>query len=160
MISSPALHYTSPARSGTIQSKQFSPAPLWVLGSPWSPPSCRCTPGWQLYFGFLRNLTCIFWTNSYLAVEWSTTMLGFYDGVEAVRVSWPNQCVTVPKIMDDTDTDTFFRYQIFSIPIPVLFLVPNFSDTGSETFSDTKFFWYRFRDFFPVPIFVHECITV
>merc|ERR550519_2408537 len=46
------------------------------------------------------------------------------------------QCVTVPKMFNDTDTDTdtFFRYQIFLIPIPVLFSVPNFSDTGSETF--------------------------
>ena len=43
-----------------------------------------------------------------------------------------DQCVTVPKILNDTDT--FFQYQIFSIPIPVLFSVPNFSDTGSETF--------------------------
>ena len=44
------------------------------------------------------------------------------------------QCVTVPKILNDTDTETFFRHQIFSIPIPVLFLVPNFSDTGFKTF--------------------------
>ena len=54
------------------------------------------------------------------------------------------QCVTVPKMLNDTDTDTFFRYQIFSIPIPVLFPVPNF-------------FRYRFRDFFryqilPIPV--------
>ena len=34
----------------------------------------------------------------------------------------------------------FFRYQIFSIPIPVLF-------------SGTKFFRYRFRDFFRYQIF-------
>ena len=34
----------------------------------------------------------------------------------------------------------FFRYQIFTIPIPVLF-------------SGTKFFRYRFRDFFPIPNF-------
>ena len=27
----------------------------------------------------------------------------------------------------------FFRHQIFSIPIPRLFSVPNFSDTGSDT---------------------------
>merc|ERR1739844_104174 len=33
-----------------------------------------------------------------------------------------------------------FRYQIFPIPVPGLF-------------SGTKFFRYRFRDFFPVPIF-------
>ena len=69
------------------------------------------------------------------------------------------QSVTVPKIFNDTDTDTFFRYQIFPIPVPRLFSgtkffryrfryffpVPNFSDTGSETFSDTNFFRYRFR---------------
>ena len=81
------------------------------------------------------------------------------------------QCVTVPKMLNDTDTDTFIRYQIFSIPIPVLFSVPNFLDTGSETFfrysilpipvprlfSGTKFFRYRFRyhqkyEKFPVPV--------
>ena len=61
-----------------------------------------------------------------------------------------HQSVTVPIILSDTDTDTFFRYQIFPIPIPipilfsgtkfflipipVLFTVPNFPDTGSETF--------------------------
>ena len=27
------------------------------------------------------------------------------------------QCVTVTKMFNDTDTDTFFRYQIFSIPV-------------------------------------------
>ena len=51
--------------------------------------------------------------------------------------SCPLQCVTVPKILNDTDT--FFpvvpdRYQIFSIPIPVLFPIPNFTDTGSKTY--------------------------
>merc|ERR1712032_427440 len=40
----------------------------------------------------------------------------------------------------DTDTVTFFRYQIFPIPVPRLF-------------SDTKFDRYRYRDFFPVPNF-------
>ena len=55
----------------------------------------------------------------------------------------------------------FFRYRFRD-----LFLVLNFSDTGSGTFSGTKFFRYQFRDFFryqiltipvarffPVPIF-------
>ena len=65
------------------------------------------------------------------------------------------QCVTLSKILNDTDT--FYRYQIFPIPIPVIFSVPNFSDTGSETFSTTKFYRYRFRDFFqyhffPIPV--------
>merc|ERR1719222_1372607 len=47
-------------------------------------------------------------------------------------------------MLNDTDTDTFIRYQIFSIPIPVLFLVLNFTDTGSETF-----FWCQI---FPIPV--------
>ena len=47
----------------------------------------------------------------------------------------------------------FSRYQIFTIPILVLFPVQIFSDTGSETFYGTKFYRYRFRDFFPVPNF-------
>ena len=54
-----------------------------------------------------------------------------------------NQCVTVPKMLNDTDTDTFsgtkyfryryryfFRYQIF----PRLFSDTKFIDTGSKTF--------------------------
>ena len=57
-----------------------------------------------------------------------------------------SQCVTVPKILNHTDTDTFLRYQIFSLPKPVLFLVPIFSDNGSETF-------FRYQIFaVPVPI--------
>ena len=64
-----------------------------------------------------------------------------------------SQCVTVPKMLNDTDTDTFFRYQIFSIPIPILFSVPNFPIPVPRLFSDTKFYRYRFRDFFPVPFF-------
>ena len=43
----------------------------------------------------------------------------------------------VPDIFD-TDTDTFFRYQILTIPIPILF-------------SGTRFCRYRYRYFFPVP---------
>ena len=46
------------------------------------------------------------------------------------KVGW--QCVTVPKMLNHTDT--FFRYQIFSLPIPVLFSVPNFSHTSCKTF--------------------------
>ena len=36
-----------------------------------------------------------------------------------------------------------------------LFPAANFSDTGLDTFSGTKFFRYRFRDFFLVPNFSH-----
>ena len=57
-----------------------------------------------------------------------------------------NQCVTVPEMLNDIDTDTFFRYQIFSIPIPVLFRyqilpipIPRFS-------SGTKLLRYRIRN--------------
>ena len=44
------------------------------------------------------------------------------------------QCKTVPKMLNNIDTDTFSQHQILLIPIPVLFSVPNFSDTGSETY--------------------------
>ena len=105
---------------------------------------------------------------------------------KAIFLMWLNcieqQCVTVPKMLNDTYTDTFFgtgsetffRYQILPIQVPRLFryqflfdtgsdttrkitnfrywyLWYKFSDAGSETFSGTKFFRYRFRDFFPVP---------
>ena len=39
----------------------------------------------------------------------------------------------------------FFRYLIFPRPVPRLFSVPIFFETGSETFFGTKFFWDRFR---------------
>merc|ERR1711983_763031 len=42
----------------------------------------------------------------------------------------------------------FFLYQIYLIPVR-----RHFSGTGSETFSGTKFFRYRFRYFFTVPNF-------
>ena len=64
-----------------------------------------------------------------------------------------SQCVTVPKMLNDTDTDTFIRYQIFSIPIPVLFRYQIFSIPVPRLFSDTQFYRYRFRDFFPAPNF-------
>ena len=48
------------------------------------------------------------------------------------------------KIFRDRFRD-FFRYQNFSRPVPRLFSVPNFFETGSETFFGTKFFRFRFR---------------
>merc|ERR1712020_41403 len=50
------------------------------------------------------------------------------------------QSVTVPRIFSGTGTGTFFRDQIFPVPVPVLF-------------SGTNFFRYRDRYFFPGPIF-------
>ena len=64
---------------------------------------------------------------------------------------------SVPNIFDSS-SQTFFRYQIFPIPVPRLFsgtkffryrfryffTVPNFSDTGTETF-------LRYQ-FFPIPV--------
>ena len=50
------------------------------------------------------------------------------------------QCVTVPKMLNETDTNTFFRYQIFSIPIPVLF-------------SDTNLSRHFFRSFLHQPFY-------
>ena len=56
--------------------------------------------------------------------------------------------------LNDTDYETFFRYQNFSRPIPRLFSVPNYFETGSKTFFGTNFFRYRFRDFFMYQIFL------
>ena len=72
----------------------------------------------------------------------------YYYKLEKMRKNKKKTCrgqsLTVPKILNDTDTDTFFRYQIFTIPIPVLFTVPKFSDTGSETF-------FRYQ-ILPIPV--------
>merc|ERR1712105_270717 len=67
------------------------------------------------------------------------------------------QRVSVLISVDDRKYPQNFRYQIFSIPVLRLFPVqnffqyrfrdfypvPNFSDTGSKTFSGTNFFRYR-----------------
>ena len=50
-------------------------------------------------------------------------------------------------------TKIFSCTKFFRYRFRNFFGVPNFSDTGSGTFSGTKYFRYRFRDFFPVPIF-------
>ena len=47
-----------------------------------------------------------------------------------------------------------FRYQFFSIPVPILFTVPNYFETVSDTFFGTNFFQYRFRYFFRYQIFL------
>ena len=48
------------------------------------------------------------------------------DGWDGYQVGG-KQCVTVPKMLNDTDTN-FFRYRFRDI-----FLIPNFTNTGSET---------------------------
>ena len=37
------------------------------------------------------------------------------------------------KNLNETESETFFRYQIFSIPNPKLFSIPKIFDTESET---------------------------
>ena len=81
------------------------------------------------------------------------------------------QCVTAPKILIDTGTYTapvpIKNIQISKILRQKSVPVSNFSDTGSQTFfwypiflipvprpfHGTKYFGYRFQDFFPVPNF-------
>ena len=48
--------------------------------------------------------------------------------------------------LNETESETFFRYQIFPIPNPILFPIPNIFDTESDTFFVTKFFRYRIRN--------------
>ena len=61
------------------------------------------------------------------------------------------QCVTVPKMLDDTDTNTFSGTKYFRYRYRYFFMVPNFSVPVLRLFSDTKFYRYQFR-FFPVLI--------
>ena len=42
----------------------------------------------------------------------------------------------------------FVQYQNFLKPIPILFLIPKFSETDTDTFFDTKNFWNQYRYFF------------
>ena len=55
--------------------------------------------------------------------------------------------------LNDTDSETFFRYQIFLRPVPILFSVPKFSETGSGTFFGTNFFSRPVPGLFSVPNF-------
>ena len=68
--------------------------------------------------------------------------------------------------LNETESETFFRYQIFSIPnpilfpipiffryryrnfskpIPILFSIPIFFETNTDTFFETKNFRHRYR---------------
>ena len=67
-------------------------------------------------------------------------------GIVWYGVQCYSQCVTVPKMLDDTDTDTFFRYQIFSIPIPVLFSVANLPGTGNSRYQYVTLWFYILQD--------------
>ena len=40
--------------------------------------------------------------------------------------------------LNETGSETFFRYQIFLRPVPRLFSVPNFFDSGSDTIKKLK----------------------
>ena len=51
----------------------------------------------------------------------------------------------------ETGSNIFFRYQIFSRPIPRLFWAPNYFKTGSETFFGTNFFLIPVPRLFSVP---------
>ena len=48
--------------------------------------------------------------------------------------------------LNETESETFFRYQILPIPNPILFPIPNIFNTESDTFFDTKIFRYRIRN--------------
>ena len=48
--------------------------------------------------------------------------------------------------LNETESETFFRYQILPIPNPILFPIPNIFNTKSDTFFDTKIFRYRIRN--------------
>ena len=93
---------------------------------------------------------------SRLARGWSRFFVGQEENVASllqilrrtVDKVYQYPCVTVLRILNDADTNTFsgtkyfryryqyfFRYQMFPIPVP-------------RSFSNTKIYRYRFRDFF------------
>ena len=69
--------------------------------------------------------------------------------------------------LSETESETFFRYQFFSIPNPILFSIPNFfryryryffryqffSDTNTDTFFNTKIFPIPIPILFSIPNF-------
>ena len=61
--------------------------------------------------------------------------------MHAIHVMLAHQVAPVcdeTKNLNETESETFFRYQIF--PKPILFSIPNFFDTETVFFFDTKFF--------------------
>ena len=55
---------------------------------------------------------------------------------------WTTLCQPVcddTQNLNQTESETFLRYQIFPIPNPKLFSIHNFFDTEPDTFFDTKF---------------------
>ena len=92
--------------------------------------------------------------------------------------SWTAVCDETQNL-NETESETFFRYQIFSIPnpilflipiffryryffryqnftkpIPILFSIPNFFETDTDTFFETKIFRNRNRYFFRYQFFL------
>ena len=55
--------------------------------------------------------------------------------------------------LNETSSETFFRYKIFLETGSETFSVPIFFETDSETFFGTNFFRNRFLDFFRYQIF-------
>ena len=66
------------------------------------------------------------------------------DFLHSENALYLQQCVTVPKILNDTDTDTFSGTKYFRYRYRYFFPIPNFTDTGSDTF-------FRYQ-IFPIPV--------
>ena len=92
------------------------------------------------YLEFMVEVICIGFV--WLQLVW-TMCIHEHEHVHAepvqVLVAY-DQCVTVPKMLNNTNT--FPVPNIFDT-VTGTFSVLTFSDNGSETFSDTKFYWYN-----------------
>ena len=112
-------------------------ASRYILSPKWQ--VIICSPTLVLY---LVNSTkfCQYWWNSLL----HKTCTGVDERKNCTNV--------VAPVCDGTQNVErylyryFLCYQIFSIPIPVLFLISNFSDTGSKTF-------FRYQ-ILPIPVLI------
>ena len=54
--------------------------------------------------------------------------------------NWQEAVCEKTQNLNETEFEKFFRYQIFPIPNLILFPIPNFYDTESNTFVEPNFF--------------------
>ena len=73
------------------------------------------------------------------------TFLGSYCSRFKVMELIMNICVLFQYKIFRNRYQYFFRYQIFSKPIPILFSIPKISETNTDTFFDTKKFRNRYQ---------------
>ena len=117
-------------------------------------------------------ITSMFYLSDCCALEGKAAVSAYKKALDVAKAMDADQSVTVPKILNNTNTDTFlvpnnlipipilfFWYQSFLIPTPRLFQYQFLPILVSRIFSGTKFFRYVFwyhqnYEKFPVPALI------